>query len=172
MREDCDIVLIDTPGAATNLSDIAHSQADTLVSPMNDSFVDFDVLARLDTESGELLDTSHYADAVRQARRERRRSGQCLLDWVVVRNRLAAFTSRNERNVDLGLRQLAMQLGFRLVEGVSERVIFRELFPLGLTVMDEGALVALDLSGTAFSSHGAARAEICASGRHAAPAAR
>ncbi|MCP1199316.1 division plane positioning ATPase MipZ [Notoacmeibacter sp. MSK16QG-6] len=160
MRNDCDIVIVDTPGASTNLSDIAHSQADTLITPMNDSFVDFDVLGRIDPVSGGLENTSQYTDTVRQARRERRRMHGAMLDWVVVRNRQSTFSSRNERKVDSGLRQLAMQLGFRLADGIGERVVYRELFPLGLTVMDAEALYELNVCQRNSPSHLAACREI------------
>ncbi|OXT00158.1 hypothetical protein B7H23_08215 [Notoacmeibacter marinus] len=160
MRNDCDVVIVDTPGASTNLSDIAHSQADTLITPMNDSFVDFDVLGRIDPVDGTLKNTSQYAHTVRQARRERRRLKGTVLDWVVVRNRQSAFSSRNERKVDDGLRRVSMQLGFRLVDGIAERVVYRELFPLGLTVMDAEALYALDVCQRSSPSHKAACREI------------
>ena len=39
---DCDFVVIDCPGADTHLSRLAHAHADTIVTPLNDSFVDFD----------------------------------------------------------------------------------------------------------------------------------
>ncbi|RLQ87946.1 division plane positioning ATPase MipZ [Notoacmeibacter ruber] len=160
LRNDCDIVIVDTPGASTNLSDIVHSQADTLISPMNDSFVDFDVLGSIDPVTGQFGGTSHYADTVRHARRERRHADGAMLDWVIVRNRQATFSSRNERKVDNGLRQLAMQMGFRLVDGIGERVVFRELFPLGLTVMDSAVLYDLNVCSRTSPSHLAGKAEI------------
>src|ERR1700742_3261521 len=43
-----DVVVIDTPGSDTYLMRLAHSMADTLVTPLNDSFVDFDVLGVID----------------------------------------------------------------------------------------------------------------------------
>lgn len=155
---DCDYVVIDTPGSDTFLNRLAHRVADTLITPTNDSFVDFDVLARIDPERLQVVEYSQYALAVRDARRERRLADSALLDWVVVRNRMASIASRNERKVDACLRPLSMQLGFRLADGIAERVAFRELFPLGLTVLDD--CEDLFPGGKATASHQAARHEI------------
>ena len=132
-----DFVVIDTPGSDTFLNRLAHRIADTLITPMNDSFVDFDVLARIDPVSYEIIEHSQYATAVRDARRERRQADNQILDWVVVRNRMASHSSRNEQKIDSCLRSLAMQLGFRVADGISERVVFREFFPIGLTALDD-----------------------------------
>ena len=132
-----DFVVIDTPGSDTFLNRMAHRIADTLVTPMNDSFVDFDVLARIDPVSHEILELSQYASAVREARRQRRQTDNSILDWIVVRNRMSTITSRNEQKIDSCLRNLSIQLGFRLADGISERVVFREFFPIGLTALDD-----------------------------------
>ena len=132
-----DFVVIDTPGSDTFLNRMAHRIADTLVTPMNDSFVDFDVLARIDPVSHEILELSQYASAVREARRQRRQADNSILDWIVVRNRMSTITSRNEQKIDACLRNLSIQLGFRLADGISERVVFREFFPIGLTALDD-----------------------------------
>lgn len=132
-----DFVVVDTPGSDTFLNRLAHRIADTLITPMNDSFVDFDVLARIDPVSYEIIEHSQYATAVRKARRERRQADSSILDWVVVRNRMAPSTSRNAQKIDGCLRDLSMQLGFRVADGISERVVFREFFPMGLTALDD-----------------------------------
>lgn len=152
-----DFVVIDTPGADHHLMRLAHSFGDTLVTPLNDSFVDFDVLGRTDPVTGELTEVGHYATMVREARRRRRGVDGTELDWVVVRNRLAPLDTRNRRSMDRALDELALQLGFRFAAGVSERVIFREFFPKGLTALDE-----LDSreQGEPTASHLAARQEI------------
>ena len=132
-----DFVVIDTPGSDTFLQRLAHLMADTLVTPINDSFVDFDVLAKINADTYEIEGISQYAEAVRNARRERRQADGGLIDWVLVRNRLASIQSRNELRLETCVNLLAAKLGFRIAAGVSERIIFRELFPLGLTAMDE-----------------------------------
>ncbi len=132
-----DFLIVDTPGSDTYLNRLAHRIADTLVTPMNDSFIDFDVLGQIDPVSHEITDVSQYATSVRDARRERRDADNSILDWVVVRNRVSPIGSRNEQKVDGCLRKLAAKLGFRIADGILERVIFREFFPIGLTALDD-----------------------------------
>jgi chromosome partitioning protein len=153
-----DFVVVDTPGSDTFLNRLAHRIADTLITPMNDSFVDFDVLARIDPVSHEIIDHSQYASGVRDARRERRQTDGVIVDWVVVRNRMANISSRNEQKVEGCLRNLSMQLGFRFTDGISERVVFREFFPIGLTALDD--FEEHVLGGKPTLSHVAARQEI------------
>jgi chromosome partitioning protein len=132
-----DFVVIDTPGTDGYLTRIAHSMADTLVTPLNDSFVDFDVLASVDAQTYAVTATSHYAEMVREARRQRRLVDGKIIDWVVVRNRLSMLGSRNRRLVADGVNELAHQLGFRFVDGFAERVVYREFFPRGLSALDD-----------------------------------
>jgi chromosome partitioning protein len=138
-----DFVVIDTPGSDSYLTRLAHSMADTLITPLNDSFVDFDVLGRVDPQTFALTGNSHYSEMVRDARRQRRMVDGKLIDWVVIRNRLSNLGSRNKRLVGEGLDELAPRLGFRFCTGLAERVIYREFFPRGLTALDpleEGTL--------------------------------
>ena len=132
-----DVVVVDTPGNDTYLMRLAHSMADTLVTPLNDSFVDFDVLATLDPTNFAVTGESHYAEMVREARRQRRLVDGKLTDWIVVRNRLATLGSRNKRLVGDGINELSKRMGFRSVEGFAERVVYREFFPRGLTALDD-----------------------------------
>src|SRR5262245_1175624 len=131
-----DFVVIDTPASDSYLMRLAHSMADTLVTPLNDSFVDFDVLGTVDPTTFAVTGVSHYADMVRQARRQRRIVDGGSTDWIVVRNRLSSISSRNKKAVGDSLNQLGLRMGFRLIDGFAERVIFRELFPRGLTALD------------------------------------
>lgn len=133
---DCDYVLIDCPGSHTSLSRLAHARADTLVTPLNDSLVDFDMLARLDPETGRIKGPSVYAEMVWKARQARASMGRPALDWLVLRNRVAALDARNKRRVGGALTDLANRIGFRLAPGFTERVVFRELFLSGLTLLD------------------------------------
>jgi chromosome partitioning protein len=132
-----DFVVVDTPGTDSYLMRLAHSMADTLITPLNDSFLDFDVLGIVDPTTFEVTGASHYAEMVREARRQRRLVDGGLIDWVVVRNRLSALGSRNKRLVGEGVDQLAEQLGFRPADGLAERVVYREFFPRGLTALDD-----------------------------------
>lgn len=132
-----DVVIIDTPGNDTYMMRLAHSLADTLVTPLNDSFVDFDVLAKIDQTNFTVKGESHYAEMVREARRQRRLVDGKLTDWIVVRNRLSALGSRNKKLVGEGILELAKRMGFRYVDGFAERVVYREFFPRGLTAFDD-----------------------------------
>src|SRR6185369_9105025 len=132
-----DFVVIDTPGNDTYLMRLAHSMADTLVTPLNDSFLDFDVLGTVDAATLDVTGVGHYAQMVRYARRQRRIVDGGLTDWIVVRNRLALLGSHNKKMVGECLDRLGLRLGFRPTEGFSERVVYREFFPLGLTALDD-----------------------------------
>ena len=152
-----DFIVIDTPGADTKPSRLAHAAADTLVTPLNDSFVDFDLLARIDPETFEVQRPSVYSDFVWECRKQRLLAGRSALDWMVMRNRLAATDARNKRRVSSALDGLAKRIGFRVAPGFGERVIYRELFPAGLTMLD------LPLPGLGIPlsmSHLAARQEV------------
>jgi chromosome partitioning protein len=153
-----DAIVVDTAGSNTYLMRVSHAMADTLITPINDSFVDFDVLARVDPETYAVTGSSHYAELVAEARRQRRLVDPRPMDWVVVRNRLGARATRNRRKLGSALATLAEQEGFRVAEGISERIVFRELFPRGLTALDALDRKTLGIDPTA--SHAAARDEI------------
>ncbi len=136
LDQSCDFILIDCPGSDTRYARMAHSVADTLITPMNDSLVDFDLLARIDATSGKVLGPSVYSELVWEARQLRAKAGLKPVDWVLLRNRLAHNQAHNRRKVGAALENLSKRIGFRIVPGFSERVIFRELFPMGLTLLD------------------------------------
>ena len=138
---DCDVLVIDTPGADTELARLAHQRADLIVTPMNDSFVDFDVLGVVDPVSLALVRPSLYSETVWEARKIKAAERGRALDWVVLRNRLASSDPRNRRRVDERLTALSRRVGFRVLHGLGDRVIYRELFPFGLTVADLGPTV-------------------------------
>ena len=116
---------------------LAHSMADTLVTPINDSFLDFDVLGTVDPATYSVTGESHYAEMVRDARRKRRQLDGASYDWIVVRNRLSMLGSRNKQLVADSLNDLSFRLGFRSIDGFAERVVYREFFPRGLTALDD-----------------------------------
>lgn len=148
-----DFVLIDCPGTHSYFSQLAHTAADTLVTPMNDSLIDFDLLARVDPATSKVLGPSVYSEMVWRARQLRSQAGLKPIDWIVTRNRMSNLQARNKRKVAGLLETLAKRIGFRLAPGFSERVIYREMFLNGLTL--------LDLKGAALSlSHVAARQEV------------
>jgi len=152
-----DFVVIDTPGSDTGLSRLAHAAADTLVTPLNDSFVDFDLLARVDPQTFEVQKPSIYSDFVWECRKQRLLARKPALDWVVMRNRIASTEARNKRRVASALEALSRRIGFRVAPGFGERVIYRELFPAGLTMLD---LPQPQLGISLTMSHLAARQEV------------
>jgi chromosome partitioning protein len=129
-------VVIDTPAGESALSLGGHARADTLITPLNDSFVDLDVLARIDPDTHQILRPSRYAAMVWEMKKERARRDGRSIDWVVLRNRLANLDAHNKRAMAATLAALGKRIGFRVAPGVSERVIYRELFLVGLTLLD------------------------------------
>ncbi len=149
-----DIVVIDTPGRDSSLARRAMGRADTLVTPINDSFVDLDLIGNVDADTYKVTRPSFYAEMVWDARKARAKTDGGSVDWVILRNRLATLESRNLRRVGAALDELSRRIGFRVVPGLSERVIYRELFPQGLTLLDLGEIQGAGLS------HIAARQEL------------
>ncbi|MHA1529934.1 MAG: division plane positioning ATPase MipZ [Alphaproteobacteria bacterium] len=136
LSHDSDFIIIDTPGAVTELSEAAHTAADTLITPINDSLIDFDLLGRVDPVTGKVKGPSVYSEMVWSARQRRAVRRENPIDWVVLRNRMAMLESRNKRRVGTVMAELSRRIGFRIAPGFSERVVFRELFLTGLTLLD------------------------------------
>jgi chromosome partitioning protein len=154
------VVVIDTPGHDDYLTRLAHSLADTLITPLNDSFVDLDALGSVDPETFRITGTGHYAQMVEDARGQRRVRDHGTIDWIVLRNRLSSLGSRNKHRVGEGLQELSRRLNFRCIEGLADRVIFREFYPRGLTAVDDLDEITLGTRPT--MSHVTARMEILA----------
>ncbi len=159
LADHVDVVVIDCPGSDTYLSRLAHTAADTIVTPVNDSFVDLDLLARIDSDSLDILGPSLYAERVWNARQRRMSTDGRSIDWVVLRNRLGTLNAHNKQRVNEVLDRLSKRIGMRYVTGLSERVIYRELFLKGLTLMDLKTVGGLDGKGMTLS-HLAARQEL------------
>ncbi len=156
--EAADFVLVDTPGRDDPLARHAATTCDTLVTPMNDSFVDFDLIGQVEGESFRVKKLSFYAELIWEARIKRSRttieSNRPQMDWVVVRNRTGHTEARNMARIEKALAEMSKRVGFRVARGLSERVIYRELFPSGLTLLDKGQL------GDLGTSHLVARQEL------------
>ena len=152
-----DYVIVDTPGRDDPLARAAIAQADTLVTPMNDSFVDLDLIGQVDAETFRVKRPSFYAELIWDLRKQRAKTDGGSVDWVVLRNRLQHLDAHNMRRVGAALTELAKRVGFRVIPGLGERVIYRELFPKGLTLLDMDAMKA---SGNVGLSHIAARQEL------------
>lgn len=157
LRREVDLIVIDAPGGDTHLSRLAHRSADTLVTPLNDSFVDFDLLGDVNPQTLEVVRPSFYSEMIWECRKKKAQESRRPIDWVVMRNRMSPLAARNKERVGGALENLSKRIGFRLAPGLSERVIYRELFPAGLTLLDlteKGSNVAFSMS------HNAARQEL------------
>ena len=149
LGEGADFLVIDTPGRDDKFARIAVTNADTLVTPMNDSFVDFDLIGQVDPETFNVTRPSFYSELIWDARKQRARADGTQIDWVVLRNRLQHIEARNMRRVSDALGQLAKRVGFRIIPGLGERVVYRELFPAGLTMIDSKEFGAMGLGHVA-----------------------
>lgn len=157
LENTCDFLIIDAPGNDNYLSRLGHSMADTLVTPINDSFLDFDVLGVVNGEEYRVNSKSKYSGMVEHSRKRRLAVDGGTIDWVVLRNRLSPLRSNNNRRVDSALRAMSHEMDFRIAPGLSERVVFRELFPRGLTLFD---ILDDDSEVEVTMSHLAARIEV------------
>ncbi|UVO50902.1 division plane positioning ATPase MipZ [Sphingomonas sp. SUN019] len=151
---DADFLVIDTPGRDDPIARIAATRANTLVTPMNDSFVDFDLIGQVHPETFKVTRPSFYSELIWDARKVRAKADGTTIDWVVLRNRLQHIEARNMRRVSDALDQLSKRVGFRVIPGLGERVVYREMFPSGLTMLDAKEFGAMALS------HVAARQEL------------
>ena len=157
LKGQCDFIVIDAPGSDTHYSRLAHAAVDTIITPVNDSFIDFDLLAEVDPDTFEVGRPSLYAEMVWDCRKRKAQREKKSIDWIVMRNRVSMLDARNKRRVGDGLKKLSERIGFRLAPGFAERVIYRELFPLGLTLLDlteDGSTIPFTMS------HVAARQEL------------
>ncbi|MFO1016230.1 MAG: division plane positioning ATPase MipZ [Hyphomonadaceae bacterium] len=156
LSETCDFIVIDSPGGDSFLARMAHSWADTLITPLNDSFVDFDLLGSIDEHNADIVRPSIYSEMVWESRKKKALAARTPIDWVVLRNRTSTskIEAKNKQKVGDALKTLSNRIGFRLAPGLSERVIYRELFPQGLTMLD------LDADGAMNMAHLAARQEL------------
>lgn len=158
LEKDCECLIIDNPGRDDPLARAAVELADTLVTPMNDSFVDFDLIGQVDPESFKVKKLSFFAELIWEARIKRSRATakgeRPEMDWIVVRNRTGYTEARNRARIEKALTEMSKRVGFRVTHGLSERVIYRELFPSGLTLLDKGYL------GDLGTSHLVARQEL------------
>ena len=154
LGQEAEIVVVDTPGRDDPDARKAMLRADTLVTPINDSFVDLDLIGQVDAETYRVRRPSFYAELVWNSRTQRAKTHGASVDWVVLRNRMQHIEARNMRRVGDALNELSRRVGFRVIPGLGERVIYRELFPKGLTLLD------LHQLGEVGIAHIAARQEL------------
>ena len=154
MSHGVDFLLYDTPGRDDKFARYVATRANTLVTPINDSFVDFDLIGQVDPETYKVRKLSFYAELIWEARKERAKADGKTIDWVLLRNRTQYVEAHNMKRIVAALTELSRRVGFRIIPGLSERVIYRELFPSGLTMLDKKHL------GRLATSHLAARQEL------------
>lgn len=133
---DADYIVIDAPGHDSPMARLAIAMADTLVTPVNSSFVDLDLLGQFDSITMKLKRFGNFSRLVQEMREVRDYQERPPVDWVVAQNRQRKTGSHNQSRVQQALVELAPKAGFRLTEGLGERVAYRELFLLGMTVFD------------------------------------
>lgn len=157
-RDKSDVILIDAPGNDTFLSRLAHLYADTIITPINDSFVDLNLLAKVEDDTFKMDRHGLYSEVVWQAKMQRAQRGVGeVVDWVILRNRLSHVDAHNKRNMLVALENFTKRSGARLAEGLSERVIYKELFLKGLTLLD---VMGADSDVSITMSHVTARQEL------------
>ena len=154
LARQCDVIVIDTPGRDDVVARAAILKADTLVTPMNDSFVDLDLIGQVHPDTFKITKPSFYAEVIWNSRTQRAKTTGKSVDWVLLRNRLQHIQSHNLQRVGAAMDELARRVGFRVIPGLGERVIYRELFPKGLTLLDLAHL------GDVGMAHIAARQEL------------
>ena len=152
-----DAIIIDTPGGKNYLFEEAHLLADTLITPISDSLIDLNVMAEIDKDNPQKHKAGHYAQFVWDVKKKLAQRGKPLLNWIVVGNKISPLNSKNKTMFFEQLEMLSKLYGFRMAGGIKDRVIFKELFLQGLTVLD---LNTAALKGRLTMSHLAAKQEI------------
>ena len=136
LKKEYDIIIIDTPGTYSHLSNAGHKNADILITPVNDSLVDIDVIANINPYTKRILSESQYTTNIREIQKKRKELGKQDLRWIVLRNRISHIDAKNKREVDNILKLLQTEIGFTYISGIGERVVYREMFLNGLTITD------------------------------------
>ncbi len=136
LKRTYDIIVIDTPGTFHHLSNAGHKNADVLLTPVNDSLIDIDVIANIDPETKTLIDEAQYTKNIRDIQEKQKMFNKPPLKWIVLRNRTSQINAKNKQEVDNILNNLQNQLGFTYIQGFAERVVYREMFLNGLTIYD------------------------------------
>ena len=132
----CDVVIIDLPGQDSALARRAIALADTVVTPVNCSPTDLDALGAINPVTRRFRQAGVFAEVVTALRAERTLRGHAAFDWIVAKNRVRRAEHRLIESVDRNLETMAAQLGFRVADGLTERLGYRELTPFGLTQLD------------------------------------
>ena len=133
---DADFVIFDAAGADSPIFRRVVALADTLIAPINASFLDLELLGRLNPVNGVPERAGCFGQTVSELREEKLARKMGLIEWIVVKNRVRAAEKRHIGRIDDALERLSISHDFRIAQGLSERVAFRELFQFGLTHLD------------------------------------
>ena len=133
---DADVVVIDLAGHDSPIARRGIALADTVVTPVNCSHADLDPIGRMNPVSHKFKQAGPFAEVVGELRDQRAAMGIVPFDWVVIKNRMRNCEQRLIASVDQSLATMAGQLGFRLAQGLTERLAYRDLLPFGLSHMD------------------------------------
>jgi len=131
-----DFIIIDTPGNDNELSRLVHSYADIVLTPINDSFVDIDLLATVCPKTITVIKPSIYSQMIWEQKMNRAKRDNGSMDWIIMRNRITHQDTRNKRSIEAVVSELSKRLGCKTAPGFGDRVIFKELFLKGLTLLD------------------------------------
>ncbi|MSO13541.1 division plane positioning ATPase MipZ [Rickettsiales endosymbiont of Trichoplax sp. H2] len=135
-KKEFDFIIVDTPGNYTKLSKVLHKQADIIVTPINDSFIDVDLLGQVDGNDLTNSKAGVYSNMVFECKKKRAMKNKKEIDWYVIRNRMSSTITNNMKNIEEALKKLSLKYGFKIISGFGDRVIFKELFLEGLTLSD------------------------------------
>lgn len=131
-----DAIIIDTPGSRNYLFELAHKFLHTLITPIGDSLVDLSAIADINPETGEILKSGHYAEFVWETKKKLAANDLPYLNWIICGNKVSSLRSKNKDMVFAKLESLSKLYGFRFTQGLKDRVIYKELFLDGLTILD------------------------------------
>ncbi|NCP18225.1 MAG: hypothetical protein GW855_03570 [Erythrobacter sp.] len=109
-------------------------------APINASFLDLELLGHLNPINGMPERPGCFGTMVAALREEKLERQLGRIKWVVAKNRVRAAEKRHMNRIDEALERLAVTHDFRIGDGLSERLAFRELFQFGLTHLDLGLI--------------------------------
>ena len=131
-----DYVVIDCPSLDNPLTRTVTARADVLTSPVNESFLDIDVIGEVRGTPPTVTRIGPFAEMIGAEMQRRQDEGVYPLEWIVVRNRRNPSASRHTAAIGTVLGELSKTLSFRVTDGFVDRLIFRELFLVGLSILD------------------------------------
>ena len=131
-----DYLVIDCPSLDNPLTRAVTARADVLTSPVNESFLDIDVIGEVRGSPPTVTRVGPFAEMIGAEMQRRRDEGIDPLEWIVVRNRRNPTATRHTAAIGTVLGELSRNLSFRVTDGFVDRLIFRELFLVGLSILD------------------------------------